>query len=60
MDVKVTKDKVIITAPLNQELEVSKSGKSLILCSSGGFSKTATQYKGKQVSLNLVVCIPNK
>lgn len=61
MDIKIDEKKKTITivAPL-EEPTPSSTGKSLLLTSSGGFSKTLTQYKGKQVSLNLVVCIPNK
>jgi len=45
--------KLIITIDLNQKPEPSTSGKTLVVASSGGFTKTAAKFKGKEISVSL-------
>jgi len=59
--VKATiKDNVLIIEIPLQAPEKSKSGKTLIVASTGGFAKTAAEVNGKQVSINLNAFIENK
>lgn len=61
MNVKIKDGEIIIRVPLAKNPEPSKSsGKTLMLYSSGGFSKTDIKHKGEPVSVSLNVCIPNR
>ena len=51
MKVEIVGGNLVITAPIKEE--VSKSGKSLLLASSGGNKATTVEYKGKPVIIGL-------
>jgi len=51
MKVEIVGGNLVITAPIKEA--VSKSGKSLLLVSSGGNKETACEYKGKPVIVGL-------
>ena len=56
MQVEIKDGKMVITVPLSPTPELSKSGKSNILYSSGGFQWPELKYldKGVGVSLNVI------
>lgn len=57
MKVTVNGTKLTVEIDLVEKPEPSSSGKTLIAASTGGFTKTGVQYKGKDLSLNLTATI---
>lgn len=57
MKTRIMNNILYIEIPL-QEPEKSKSGKTLIVASTGGFAKTTAEVDGKPVSINLNAFIP--
>ena len=51
---------LVIRVPVNQPLIESKSGKSLLVASSGGNVKTDCELNGEQIVIGLNAYIPNK
>ena len=61
IEVKVVDMKIVVTADIPEgELLVSKSGKSLIVASTGGFMKTGVLIGGRELSIGMNAVIPNK
>lgn len=53
METKIEKGQLVITIPLNKKPQPSKSGKSLVVASTGGFVSTSAEVGGKEVKLSL-------
>lgn len=53
-----TNKKITIVCEIDEK--PSKSGKMILLAGSGGFKPTGTQYKDKEVKINLNIGISSK
>ena len=53
MEIKIEGDKLHLTIPINKPLVPSKSGKSILVASSGGNKPTAAIIDGKNVTIGL-------
>ena len=60
VEIDKNKNEVVIRLPLNSNPEPSKSGKTLIVAGTEGFTKTTAKFKDKPVSISVNVTIPNK
>lgn len=54
--VKIDGKNVVITLPISEQ--VSKSGKTILIATTNGFTGAGIEHNGKPVSVSVNVCIP--
>lgn len=59
MQATIANNKLTITIDLAKELVPSSTGKSLIVASSGGWTGTAAEVNGQNVSVNVTAIVKN-
>jgi hypothetical protein len=60
MTATIEKDEIVIRMPFEKKpSQVSESGKTMRVFSTGGFVKTNLEVDGKPVSINLNATVPN-
>lgn len=60
MNVKIDGNKLVIECELPAQAELSKSGKSLNVVSTGGFVPTTASFKGKPIRINVNAIVSSK
>ena len=60
MKIEIKGNECIITLPIKNPLEPSKSGKSMILCTSNGIVPTTLSYQGKVVKAGVNIFVDAK
>ncbi|MBL8800142.1 MAG: hypothetical protein JNM56_40040 [Planctomycetia bacterium] len=60
MNVRIEGNKLIVEIDMNQQPEVSKTGKTLVVASSHGNKATTAKVNGKNVVIGLNAYIPVK
>jgi hypothetical protein len=58
--VTIENNEVVIRLPLNDKPQLTSTGKSFMLASTGGWKPTTTVHQGKTVSVNVNVIVPAK
>lgn len=56
--VKINGSKVTIELDLDNQAPLSKSGKTRLLASTGGFTRTEVMWEGKPISIAANVTVP--
>ncbi len=57
MNVKINGNKLLVELDINETPEPSRTGKTLILASTGGFTPSGVRHQGKDVKINVTAIV---